>query len=72
MNALYTVSLAATPGNGGRTAQHLGCATGVPSKLKNGDMIQFGTDSQVTIEVRVAKAPCMLLPCACDTVVLLL
>ena len=57
---------------GQQTALKLGCATGVPSQLKNGDMVQFGTDSQVTIEVRVAKAPCMLLPCACDSVVVLL
>lgn len=26
-------------------------AGGVPSQLKNGDMVQFGTDSQVTIEL---------------------
>ncbi len=31
--------------------QHLSCFTGAPSKLKNGDIVQFGTDSQVEVEV---------------------
>lgn len=33
------------------------CAAGVPSKLKHGDVMQFGTDSQVEVEVRSATAP---------------